>query len=428
MKRFCYLVILLILSSLAARAQESDPITIRFQVQPAHAEIVVLGSAEQNEREEPRAEPASSPILIPRKLVESGDLQVEIRAEGYQTTLKTFSVISAVKNKASEVTLPPIELKPQPVSPAALATGALVLVTLAAVGWRFLRKKTGTIEAWVAENTVPSDEHDEFLGKLLKDYWLVERLGQGGMATVYRATKDREEMLAIKLVHPHVASSPEFPTRFRREVTIGSELVHPNIVTVHEAGLEGGRYFIALEYVEGKDLRSVMKDDGLPLGEAKKYLIPVFEAVSFAHEKGIIHRDLKPDNVLVTKEGKVKLSDFGLARSHNFSTVTATGSIMGTPGYMAPELIQGQGLQAASDQYALGVLAYEVLTGRLPFDGDDPMAIIMQHLTAPPPPAHSLRTELNAQVDEFLQRMLAKDPEARFADVRAACQALQALA
>jgi serine/threonine-protein kinase len=251
------------------------------------------------------------------------------------------------------------------------------------------------------------------------------------MATFYRAARagpgPQEEEVALKVIHSHLFEDQSFTARFRREVGISSSLIHPNIVTVLEAGMEESRHFIALELVQGNDLRSHLPPEGLPLEQAVGYLAPIYRAVAYAHGKGVVHRDLKPENVLIGPQGAPKLTDFGLARSQSFTTVTATGSVMGTPGYMAPEQIQGQPFDPATDQYALGVMTFELCTGRLPFAGEDVMQVIMKHLSSPAPAASSLNPQLPRALDELIARMLAKAPADRFPSVTEALQALEAL-
>jgi serine/threonine-protein kinase len=149
-----------------------------------------------------------------------------------------------------------------------------------------------------------------------------------------------------------------------------------------------------------------------------EYLIPIFGAVGYAHSKGIVHRDIKPDNILVRDDGKVKLSDFGLARAHDFSTVTATGTALGTPAYMAPEQIEGKPLQMGTDQYALGVMAFQLATGRLPFEGQETTAILIAHLRTQPPAPSSVKPELPEKFDEIVLKMLTKNPAERYHSVR----------
>jgi hypothetical protein len=409
---------------------------VEFRVQPATALVYAEGYASEVSNEQPRPLGAANEILlVDMSKYPTSELMVTFRAEGYQDLTRTFSLVNALRNKGVRATLPaagepPIELVPKSRDWKLLA---LVLTGLAAsvggaLAYRASRGKVRDIASWVAEHTVPSEDGDPLVGNRLGDYWILERLGRGGMAMVYRVVRANEdaddEELALKVVHQHVAEDADFLARFRREVAISSELIHPHIVTVFDAGRSEGRHYMALELVKGNDLRSHLPEGGFPLDVAIGYLRPIFEAVAYAHRKGVVHRDLKPENVLVTEDRQIKLSDFGLARAHNFTTVTATGNIMGTPGYMAPEQIEGRPFHPATDQYALGVMTYELCTGQLPFDGEDVMQVIMKHLSAPAPAPSTVKPGLPQALDDLVTKMMAKSPSDRYSDVAEALAAL----
>lgn len=272
------------------------------------------------------------------------------------------------------------------------------------------------------------DESDPRLLQKVGRYRLIKRLGTGGMAVVYRAlpdeSLDEKGAVAVKLIRTEEAQSIEFRKRFQREVEVCTKLVHPNIVSVLDHGDHDGCLYLVMEVIPGDTLRKRLSPNGLPLKEAGKLLEGIFTAVQYAHSKGVVHRDLKPDNIMVTGAGRVVVMDFGLARRHDFSTVTATGSILGTPAYMAPEQIQGGSIEASIDQYALGMIVYEMLTGRIAFDIQDPVQLILKHLTEPPLPPGRHRRGLPPGIDAVVLRMLEKDARDRFADVQAAARAL----
>lgn len=428
------LILLLFLISVAS-AQEEELVRLRFKVEPPQATVYRTGSARDTQLGEPTRLCNANEVYVAVRTELPDQFRLLFRAEGYQDLVQTFDLSNAKENY-EEITIPldgqPIELIPIRKS---YLPHALVLLALTASvgGFFFLRARTRqavSIDQWVEQNTVASSTDDPLLGKCIGEYWLLQQIGRGGMATVYRGVRDDDpegEVYAIKIVHSHVASGEDFQTRFQREVTIGARLSHPNIVTVYAAGSHSGHYFIALEYLEGRELRDRIPPGGCSLAETLQFLLPVFEAVAFAHQREIVHRDLKPENVLIDRQGKVKLSDFGLARSRQFSTVTVTGSVLGTPGYIAPEQLTKGGPNPASDQYSLGIMTFEVATGRLPFEGDDPMAVLFQHLQSSPPVPSELKPELPSEFDEIVLKMLEKEPEKRYPSVSEAKAALEKL-
>ncbi len=279
---------------------------------------------------------------------------------------------------------------------------------------------------------VVSREDDPWVGKQLGAYFLVERLGRGGMATVYLGvptrSADRGQARAIKVIDREaLGHSQELRFRFLREVKILARLRHPNVVLLEAYGEHDGLLYVAMEWIKGPTLASVIRPGGLPAEEALSYLRPLFEAVSYAHAQGIVHRDLKPDNVLLGEGKQVKVVDFGLARAQEFQTVTLTGSIFGTPAYIPPEQVRGLSqTDPRSDQYSLGVMTFELLTGQLPFQGDDPLELVMQHLQEPPPLLTDLRPDLSPRAAQVVARMLAKQPEDRYPDLKSCLRALEA--
>lgn len=415
-----------------------ENVRLELKVDPPDAQVFLLGSAEDVRKTAPRPlGRANEPLLVERRLFPTGDIVLTFRAEGYHEVTRSFNAPNQFKN-LDFVKLP---------------TGEGEVVEMVALGWNWLAIGIGVLgvglvgggafylrgrktevrdmKRWVTENMVKTGEEDPLLGRALGPYWIVERLGRGGMATVYRGVRAEvgveDEEVAIKVVHSHIAESPDFRARFRREIAISTSLFHPGIISVFDSGVEEARPYLVLELVRASDLRSHIPEGGFSFERAREILVPVFEAVSFAHGQGVVHRDLKPENVLMTAEGRPKLTDFGLARSHSFSTVTATGSILGTPGYMAPEQISGKGHQPATDQYALGVMLFELCTGRLPFENEDVMQIIMSHLSYPPPNPSSYKANLPADVDTLVQKMMSKDPDARYPTVADALLALESI-
>lgn len=270
---------------------------------------------------------------------------------------------------------------------------------------------------------------DEFVGRNLGDFTITGKIGSGGMATVYRAVPsaslDDKRAVALKVLKKS-DDHKEAVGRFRREVQACKDLVHRNIVAVYDWGDQGEILFLAMELVEGKTLLERC-DEGLQPAQALDFYKQLLDAVEFAHQKKVYHRDLKPGNVMVTHKGVVKVMDFGLARGHHLNTVTVTGTIMGTPAYMAPEQIQGEKPSAAMDQYALGVVGYQLFTGSVPFIADDPMTVITKHLFEEPRPPRELCPEMPERLEQILLRMMAKEPVDRFDSVAEVRRALSQL-
>ena len=207
-------------------------------------------------------------------------------------------------------------------------------------------------------------------------YQIESRLGSGGMADVYLATDTQlGRRVALKLLYRRFAQDPEFVERFRREASAAAGLQHQHVVSVYDRGEWDGTYYIAMEYLEGRSLKAVIHQEApLEPGRAIELAVQILRAARFAHRRGVIHRDLKPHNVIVDDEGRATVTDFGIARA-GASDMTQTGSIMGTAQYLSPEQAQGHAVSAQSDLYSIGIILYEMLTGRVPFEGDSAVAI-----------------------------------------------------
>ncbi|MCW5868000.1 MAG: serine/threonine protein kinase, partial [Candidatus Eremiobacteraeota bacterium] len=221
------------------------------------------------------------------------------------------------------------------------------------------------------------DRSDSLTAQTLGDFRLMNILGKGGMATVYKAvpaaTMNPREAVAVKVLRKEIAESTEFMARFRQEAQVTNRLNHPHIVRLIDWGTERDYVYLVVELIEGGDLRSRLTGQPLPASEVWSALNAICAGVSYAHSQGVVHRDLKPENFLITQNGILKVADFGLARSEDQERLTATGTTLGTPAYMAPEQIQGSAPHPSMDQYAIGVIAYELVTGRLPFNAADPV-------------------------------------------------------
>ncbi|MGD9735475.1 MAG: PASTA domain-containing protein [Solirubrobacterales bacterium] len=256
-------------------------------------------------------------------------------------------------------------------------------------------------------------------------YRIVQRIGGGGMADVYLAEDTHlQRRVALKVLHRHFAQDQQFVERFRREAEAAAGLSQPNIVAVYDRGDFEGTYYIAMQYVEGPTFRALI-DRGLTIEQAVAIVRQVLEAARYAHRKGIVHRDLKPQNVIVDPEGKAMVADFGIARA-GVSDITQTGSVMGTPHYLSPEQAQGQEVTAVSDLYSIGVMLYEALTGRVPFEGENAVAIAMKQVSEVPQRPSSINPRVSPALDAVVMRALEKDPGQRFQNADAFIAALTA--
>ncbi|MHB8468406.1 MAG: Stk1 family PASTA domain-containing Ser/Thr kinase [Gaiellaceae bacterium] len=257
---------------------------------------------------------------------------------------------------------------------------------------------------------------DTLIGTLFDGrYQVVRKLGAGGMANVYLA-EDQElgRRVAIKILNDRHANDDQFVERFRLEAKNAAALGHPNIVPIYDRGEAEGTYYIAMEYLDGRSLKELIVSRGpAPVDVAVDYARQIVAALRFAHRHGIVHRDIKPHNALVDGDGRVKVTDFGIARA-GASQMTEAGSIVGTAQYLSPEQARGTGVDPRSDLYSLGVVLYELLTGTLPFDGDTPVEIAMKHLSQVPEPPSVRRPDIPPALDMAVMRALAKDPEERY--------------
>ena len=248
-------------------------------------------------------------------------------------------------------------------------------------------------------------------------YQILARIGSGGMADVYCA-QDLQlgRKVALKLLYRRFAEDEEFVERFRREASAAAGLQHANVVGVYDRGEWDGTYYIAMEYLEGRSLKQLIIDTG-PLAPLPAIDIAeqILKAARFAHRRGVIHRDIKPHNVIIDDEGRAKVTDFGIARA-GASDMTETGSIMGTAQYLSPEQAQGHAVSARSDLYAIGIVLYEMLAGRVPFDGESAVTIALKQVTEAPVPPSAYNAAVTGELDAVVLRALEKDPEHRFAD------------
>lgn len=247
-------------------------------------------------------------------------------------------------------------------------------------------------------------------------YQLEQRLGTGGMAVVYKARDlNLERPVAIKILRENLSHDPEFRERFRQEARAAGNLSHPNIVTVHDFGLDSGRLFIVMEHVPGTDLKSLLRRERLTVHEALPLIVQACAGVGYAHRAGLVHCDIKPHNMLITPDKRLKVTDFGVARAlASIQPEERSDVIWGSPQYFAPEQATGGPPSPASDVYSLGVVLFEMLTGRLPFTADSAAELARLHRDTPPPSPREINSEIPRSLEQILLKVLSKEPASRY--------------
>ncbi|AET70130.1 protein kinase family protein with PASTA domain [Desulfosporosinus orientis DSM 765] len=251
-------------------------------------------------------------------------------------------------------------------------------------------------------------------------YEVLERIGAGGMAIVYKA-KDLllNRVVTIKVLREQFVTDEDFIRRFRREAQSAASLSHPNIVSIYDVGKDGDTEYIVMEYVEGRNLKEIIREYApLSTDQAINLARQITGAIQNAHENHIIHRDIKPHNILVTAEGNVKVTDFGIARAVSSATVTHTGDIVGSVHYLSPEQAKGIQSNERSDIYSLGIVLYELLTGKVPYDGETPIAIALKHLQQDPEPPSRLNPRISKDFEAVIMRAISKSPEQRYSSAK----------
>lgn len=435
----------LVLVALGAPALGDESIEVLVQTEPPGARVSLLRATDSGAAR-PLENPSGQTSFLKPTELRGPEAEFLIEMPGYEA--QTLRVPRDFLKPGKVRRVPPGEPVKLRVTQSswlarlgAVGAGILLLAGIPALlVWRSARRREAQVvdlEARVGAMVVPSATVDPLVGRRLGDYWLLERVGSGGMGVVYRGAHEREMATAasIELVPPvavkvlgEEATDAEFLARFQRELEISRSMMHPNIVRLEDFGEGMGRRYLVMELLRGRPLRESLDPQGLPVDRALEVLRPVVSALAYAHGRGVVHRDLKPDNIMVEPDGRVVVMDFGLARGKEYPTVTKTSALLGTPAYMAPEQITGGVTGPSIDQYAIGVIAYELLTGRLPFQADDAVQLIFRHLSDEPPPLREWKPDLPPDLEAAVLRMLAKDPAERYPDLAAALAALEAAA
>ncbi|TAH64063.1 MAG: Stk1 family PASTA domain-containing Ser/Thr kinase [Gottschalkiaceae bacterium] len=258
------------------------------------------------------------------------------------------------------------------------------------------------------------------IGKILGNrYEIVEKIGGGGMALVYKARcRLLNRFVAIKILRSEFINDEEFINKFRRESQAAASLSHPNIVSIYDVGVEDNVYYIVMEYVNGKTLKQYIREQGkLSIEESLDIAIKIAEALSHAHENHIVHRDIKPHNILVTEDGRVKVTDFGIARAATASTVTNTSNVIGSVHYFSPEQARGGYTDEKSDIYSLGVVMYEMVTGRVPFQGDSPISVALKHIQEDIEPPSYFDSSISKSIESIIMKCVQKDQSLRYGNI-----------
>ncbi len=262
------------------------------------------------------------------------------------------------------------------------------------------------------------DQTDPLIGRLIDQRRVTRRLARGGMATVYVAQDERlERPVALKVMHPHLAESDDFVERFHREARAAARIVHPGVVSVFDQGVVSGQGFLVMELIDGTNLRALLNAQGaFTIPQALRYTTDILEALRAAHRMGVIHRDIKPENILVPTDGPAKVADFGLARAVSEGSTSATGNMLGTVAYIAPEIALTTEANARSDLYSVGIMLYEMLTGAVPWADESPLQIASHHVSEDVPSPSATLPWIPREIDDLVAALTARNPANRCAD------------
>jgi hypothetical protein len=401
---------------LPLRAEE---VNVRFHCDPVDAEVYMVDTADHY------LGPADQPLKVDLQRYPQG-VHFRFERPGFapRTTLDRVTA-GRLQQGPDGLRYPPdslgaVELEPLTDWHSRLIQGGLWLRRWGM--WLLVVPGLGLVLA--RRRPAPEQETTATPGLRVGDYQLLDQIGKGGMSEVYRARR-ADDFVAVKLMQLELSRSPEAAERFQREVQAHLALSHPNLPLLIDWGeFADGRLYLVMELLQGETLKErLVRLRTLEPVEVVAIISALAEALDYLHDQGFIHRDVKPSNVFCLVSGRIKLTDMGIARNQELAPLTNTGAAVGTPHYMAPEQISGEA-QPASDQYALGVMTFEMLAGRRPFQGSDVQAILQLQLSQAAPPLSQFIPEAPSELDDALLRMLAKNPQARFADCRTAAAAL----
>jgi serine/threonine protein kinase len=260
----------------------------------------------------------------------------------------------------------------------------------------------------------------QLAGALEKRYQILQEIGRGGMGVVFQAyDKQLHEQVAVKLLSPFLSHDSEALERLKREVSSARRITHPNVIRIHDIGEAGGLHYVSMEFFAGTNLKDYVRQQGaLSVMQVHQILLQLCDGLEAAHSQGIVHRDLKSQNVIVNRAGQIKIIDFGLARTAHLDGMTATGLIMGTPEYMAPEQVAGKKVDERADIYALGIMMYELLSGKVPFTGESAIAVGFKQLKDHPVSLRESTPAIPADLERIVMKALEKDPLRRYQTVR----------
>ena len=397
-----------------------------------------------------RAAPEASPSSAPATITTTGARPPRTEAPGTRpgTTAPPASP-SAPATGATPAPQPAVPAPPEPAPPKAADTRAalvafalLALIGAAVIAWIALRRAPPAAGAGAASPRAegatdtgapatprtflnPGARLDEQGQEWFGEYRLLQMLGRGGMASVFKAER-RNELVALKRPLASLLDDQQFLDRFLREAEIGRTLNHPNIVRILERGNISGVPYFTMQLVEGETLLAFLRREGAVEPRlAASVVVQIAEALDFAHGKGVVHRDLKPSNIMLLPDGSARVMDFGIARAERFETLTATSAFLGTPHYVAPEMIEGLGAEPRSDLYSLGVVLFELVTGQRPFVADTAFAVLKKHCLEEPPPPGRLRPGVPPELDAIVLQLLRKNVAERPANAEALVIALR---
>ena len=257
------------------------------------------------------------------------------------------------------------------------------------------------------------------INRTVRNFQLKELIATGGMAAIYKAVQvSLDRIVAVKILHGHLAQDKNFITRFEREAKAAANLKHENIVNIIDYGKAEDVYFIAMEYIDGRSLKELVSSvKFMPLDIALSIAYEISNGLAHAHERGMVHRDIKPANIMIGYDGTVKIADFGLAQAQDLTSVTITGSIVGTPAYMSPEQATGKKVDNRTDIFSLGVVMYEMITGGKPFCGENYSSVIHEIITVKPPKPLEANPLINKEINDDIEKMLEKDIDHRYHDI-----------